>query len=292
MRSRADRLTPLFDFILLDVTQIHNHSNTLQAILNKRVDGVIVRNVLAQDTIDAVVDRLAENLSDRRKFPMFKTLEDAPYTVGQAIVGAGNDLVDYFQDAVTQRTRLANLFAGHQDYERRIVEVFSALSGGLPVEVAHSVEGKAFTPSTIRVLTEGHEIGVHVGNEFARLPQARYLQGLIDMTDQISFFIPLTVPEAGGELVVYGVEWSDVNFLMPKVTSPDQNNVWLEGSDVFNVFQAMDSTAFAPQPGDMLIFDGGRYFHRVSKVEGNTPRRTIGGFVGFSIEHDRLFYWS
>ena len=92
--------------------------------------------------------------------------------------------------------------------------------------------------------------------------------------------------------MVYGVEHNDMSAFMPKTNSPDENNVWLEGSDVANAFQNFDSTAFAPQPGDMLIFDGGRYFHRVSKVEGVLPRRTVGGFVGFSQNHDRLYYWS
>ncbi len=223
---------------------------------------------------------------------MFKALEDAPYTVGQAIVSTDHDLVDYFRDAAVQSARLQRLFAGQQDYEHRIAEVFSSLGGGLPAKVAHSPEGASFTPSTIRVLTEGHEMGVHVGNEFAQLPQARHLRGLIDMTDQISFFIPLSVPKAGGELVVYGVECNEMSAFLPKAKSSESSNVWLEGSAVFNAFQVFDSTAFAPRAGDMLIFDGGRYYHRVSKVEGTAPRRTIGGFVGFSEAHDQLYYWS
>lgn len=292
MRTRTDRSRPLFDFIHTDMAQLGAHAGALQAILNKQLDGIIVRDVLPPATLAAVIERLEADASDRRDFPMFKGHDNAPYTVGRAIVGTEHDLVDYFRDAVVQRSRLATLFAGHTDYETRIAEVFTTLSGGLPAEVAHSPDGEAFTPSTVRVLTEGHEIGVHVGNEFARLPQARHLRSLIDMTDQISFFIPLSVPAGGGELVVYGVEHSDMSAFMPKTTSADQNNVWLEGSKVFNAFAALDSTAFAPQPGDMLIFDGGRYFHRVSKVEGRAPRRTVGGFVGFSVDHERLYYWS
>lgn len=292
MRSRADRSKPLFDFVMTDVSQIDVHAGALQSILDKRLDGIIVRNVLLPETIAAVIPRLEESAVGRRKFPMFKALDDAPYTLGQPIVGTDMDLVEYYRDAVVQRARLADLFAGHQAYEARIAEVFTALAGGLPAEVAHSPDGQAFTPSTVRVLTEGHEMGVHVGNEFARLPQARHLHSLIDMTDQISFFIPLSVPDAGGELVVYGVEHSDMSMFMPKTTSAESSNVWLEGTKVFSAFESLDATAFVPRPGDMLIFDGGRYFHRVSKVQGSAPRRTIGGFVGFSQAHDRLYYWS
>ena len=291
MRIRTDPSKPLFEFIMTDVASIGEHAGALQAILHKRLDGIIVRNVLSPQALSAAIERLDAN-TERRKFPMFKALDDAPYTVGEPIVGTDHDLVAYFRDAVAQRDRLAALFAGHPAYEARIAEVFRALAGGLPAGVAHAPDGRAFTPSTVRVLTEGHEIGVHVGNEFARQPQARHLQGLIDMTDQISFFIPLSVPDAGGELVVYGVEHREMSLFMPKTTSAESSNVWLEGTRVFAAFAGMDSTAFAPGPGDMLIFDGGRYFHRVSKVVGRTPRRTVGGFVGFSQRHDRLYYWS
>jgi hapalindole-type alkaloid chlorinase len=292
MRVRTQPDKPLFEFIYTDVKDVHQHAGSLQAILENRLDGLIVRNVFSPATLEAVVSRLENKTVARREFPMFKGKAGAPYTVGQAIVTSEFDLVEYFRDAVEQRDRLDQLFAGQQDYERCIAHVFSALAGGLPATVAMGPEGQAYTPSTVRVLPEGHEIGVHVGNGFARLPQARHLATVIDMTDQISFFTPLTVPKGGGELVVYGVEYSDMAAFMPQSTQADESNVWLEGTEVFNIFKAMDATAFAPGPGDMLIFDGGRYFHRVSKTEGETPRRTIGGFVGFSTDRERLYYWS
>lgn len=292
MRFRTDRSKPLFEFLLIDFSDIDQHPQTLQSILNKQLDGIIVRKVFDADTVATVARRLDEDSLERRTFPMFRGQADAPYTVGHAIVNSDVDLTDYFRDAAQQDSRLARLFEGQTSYRDRIAAVFSALSGGLPAVSPVGPAGQPYTPSTVRVLTEGHEIGVHVGNGFARLPQARHLASLIDMTDQISFFTPFSVPEGGGELVVYGMEYSDLSALMPTNTSADVSNVWLEGSKIAQVFNNMDATAFAPGPGDMLIFDGGRYFHRVAKVEGKQPRRTIGGFLGFSLDHQRLYYWS
>ncbi len=70
MRYRTDRSKPLFDFILTDVSQIHEHAGALLAILEKRLDGIIVRNVLTPETLAAVIGKLEENAVDRRKFPM------------------------------------------------------------------------------------------------------------------------------------------------------------------------------------------------------------------------------
>jgi hypothetical protein len=255
---------------------------------------MIIRNVLPPDVVDTVCARLeADHTMTRQAFPMFADRPDAPYVVGQAIVTSGGTMSAYFREARAFREQCRALFEGQVDFERRVESIFRALSGGLPVEVAPGPEaGSTYTPATIRVLPEGHEIGIHVGNEFLRQPQSRHLRDVVDMSDQLSFFIPLTVPEGGGELVVYGLEWDDVSAFLPEVSGPDEANVHLEGSPVWEAVSSMDSTAFAPGPGDMLVFDGGRYYHRVSKIVGRTPRRTIGGFLGFSQAHDRVYYWS
>lgn len=167
MRYRAEASQPLFEFILTDAADMHAHSGALQAILNKQLDGIIVRKVLAPQTITSVIAGLEADAEGRRKFPMFKDSVNAPYTLGRPIVGAETDLVDYYRDAQLQRARLNRLFEGHRPYEESIAEVFPALSGGLPVEAAQSPDGEAFTPSTVRVLPEGHEIGVHFGDQAA-----------------------------------------------------------------------------------------------------------------------------
>jgi hypothetical protein len=46
-----------------------------------------------------------------------------------------------------------------------------------------------------------------------------------------------------------------------------------------------------PGVGDMLVFDGGRHYHLVTEVQRGT-RWTLGGFVVFSKNRDRVLYWS
>jgi hypothetical protein len=50
--------------------------------------------------------------------------------------------------------------------------------------------------------------------------------------------------------------------------------------------------AISPRAGDLLVFDGGRYFHRVAKVKGSRIRYTIGGFMMFDQPGETLLYWS
>ena len=47
-----------------------------------------------------------------------------------------------------------------------------------------------------------------------------------------------------------------------------------------------------PRAGDMILFDGGRWFHKVDVVRGSATRWTIGGFLMFDRDGRRAYYWS
>jgi hypothetical protein len=49
--------------------------------------------------------------------------------------------------------------------------------------------------------------------------------------------------------------------------------------------------AARPGVGDLLLFDAGRHYHRVTKVEGATSRWTMGGFLARDPGHGVLYYW-
>ena len=44
--------------------------------------------------------------------------------------------------------------------------------------------------------------------------------------------------------------------------------------------------------GDLLVFDAGRHFHRVTPVMGARPRWTLGGFVALSRDGSCFFVWN
>jgi hypothetical protein len=291
MRTQSDPARPLFDFRFVDVADVGDHADAIAAMYAKHLDGMIVRGVLPPAAVDAAVRSLDADTLPKWQFPDYADRAEPAYTIGRPIVGADPTLEAYFDDAVFQRARLRTLFDGHLDFEQRLYGVVSALAGGLPVDVAPGPGSKTCPPATVRVLPENTEIGIHVGNEFIRMPQAEHLRSIVDMSDQISYFLPLSTPERGGELIVYGVEWQDCRSFLP-ASGPGRSNVWNEVTAVFEAFKDFGSTAFSPEPGDLLIFDGGRYFHRVAKTEGRRPRRTIGGFIGFSKGRERVYVWS
>lgn len=282
MRFRKDLDKPLFSFIDIPAAEADLHPEAIHAMVGRSLDGIILRGFYPAEALASVILRLSdEALAPREVGP------GMPFMLGQAMVGIDVNVERYLADAARQQARLQQLFAGHRDLEAALIAAFSALSGGLGASPALGEGGRRCPPATVRVLPKGREIGVHVGNDFARQPHAQALVEALDIQTQLSFFMPLSVSEAGGELVVYALEHSDLAGL---ATTP--GSVWLEGTMVHDAVSRLDATTFAPQPGDLLIFDGGRYFHRVTRVEGETPRRTIGGFLGLTKDHRHIHYWS
>jgi hypothetical protein len=108
----------------------------------------------------------------------------------------------------------------------------------------------------------------------------------------LSYFVTLSVPDGGGELIVYALEWDDTAPYAPSTTTTAPPSVYDSSHFNFMLMERFEKTPFRPGPGDLLIFDGGRYYHRVSQTQGDRPRRTIGGFLAFSKARDLIYYWS
>jgi hapalindole-type alkaloid chlorinase len=293
MVKRHESDQPLLRFVTIDAADIHSYPTAVADIYAGRLDGMIIRGVLPHDAVELVVDRLERGEFDMEaiKFVPFAHLDVAPHTLGRAILASGMDTDAYFHSAGMFREKCRALFRDTVDFEQRIEQTIGVLSGGLPVSVPSGPGHGSYTPATIRVLPDGHEIGIHVGNDFLYLPQCQHLAGLVDAT-QLSYFMPLTLSESGGELIVYALEWDD---MAPHYTVAEDGRP--VGPSVTNGFilamvESYESMCFRPGPGDLLIFNGGRYYHRVAPTLGARPRRTIGGFLAWSKAGDAIHYWS
>jgi hypothetical protein len=292
VKRRESSEEELFHFLVIDADEVAKYPTAIADMYERRLDGIIVRGALPADAVGTVVERLERNEfgMDPVKFVGTVDVKTAPHVLGRSLLSSGAETESYFADAEQFREKCRALFRQTVDFEQCIERVFVALSGGLPVSVPQDPQGRTYTPATIRVLPNGHEIGIHVGNDFPQLSQCHHLAGLFDTTDQLSYFVSLSVPEGGGELVVYALEYDDV---APAPTGTGMPAVYDSSSYNFILMeQRFEKTLFRPGPGDLLIFDGGRYYHRVTHTQGDRPRRTIGGFLNYSKARDSIYYWS
>jgi len=281
----ASLLTPnsfvqVFD---VDFDGLYKFPNGLDDIRKERVQGFLIRNVMPAAFCQEVVDRL------ERKDIEFLELSFQK-TYGAQLLGRPVDmsvtLEQYFQESRQFRDACRALFKGGPDYEGRIEEVCRRIGGGRSVQVppARTPEEGSYTSATIRVLPPGGQIGVHCGNEAMHRKTYDHLNTMIENIDQISYFLTLNPPEGGGELVIFSLRYDQIDSTM---MNKEGNRCFVD-----NIIDRYQKVAVRPRRGDLLIFDGGRYFHLVSHVQGAKTRWTIGGFMGFGRDDKSLYYWS
>jgi hypothetical protein len=313
MRKKCEA-EPLFRFHEVSVDDLHKFPDAIEDIIRGRYQGLIIHGVFDPETVAELTSRMDRGAAPitRTSFPTPVYTDKGGLAKYRALPAERTRLADqeaddargylmgtpmtlerdeqrYFAAAASFRAGCRVLFEGLPDFEERMTEVFGAVAGGRQVRIPPGPGGASYAPATIRVLSEGLEIGIHADSDFIHLPLSRQVAEYADVSSQLSYFVTLRVPEDGGELVVYGLEWSDVQELR---TERDSGSPGCQTNKVLSLLEQCDSMTFKPGPGDLLLFDGGRYYHRVTHIRGPRARITIGGFLVVSTDDRVVYYWS
>lgn len=272
---------PVLDFEFFDVKDTVHHSNALREIYDGTRGGMVVRGVYSKDEMARVVARLE---SSQQNFPqMLLPASQKSYFLGLCLEGGDPTLKDYLHAAARFREETLPVFEGMEPFESRIERLFHSVSGGRPVRLARYRDGRAYTPATIRILPQGGQLAPHCGNEMFNRPSYTHLHSIVDEYDQISYFLTLQEAEEGGGLIIYSLKWSEVG----------SDHILPDGrSNVGSLLSQAEWMEVRPTAGDVLMFDGGRYLHRVDWVRGHRTRWTMGGFLMFDQSSDNLLYWA
>ena len=263
----------------LDARELDGSIDHLAELHDRRADVLLLSNVFTAQEMALVAARfnsgecadLHDTVSEKFRF----------YSLGRCLDMMNDDLRPYFAQMPRFRERCESVFRDTAGYEARVSEVIHRLGGARPTSVPAGPRGEAYMPSTIRHLPSGGYIPPHCEREQLERPAYHHLKGVIDPLTMTSFYVPLSYGEGGGEIVVYGFEWSDVQ---PHMMSHGRSNVE-------SFIDRCPSTAFRPPVGGMIVFDGGRLFHRVTPVVDG-DRWTIGGFLAASADRARIHFRS
>lgn len=293
MKTRVSLDEPLFRFLEIEQAGIHHHRSCVDDILAKRSSGIIIHDALPQHALRVAQERLGQHdmLLGKRPFNDFPDHPSSPFMIGRVLVSASADLVEYFDAAPQTRDHLRTLFAGTLDIDEHVQGLLGALAADRPVSVPVAPHGKTYASATVRSLPQGQEIGVHADNSSARIPQMHDLGTTTRVMEQLSFFFVLTAPTTGGDLIVYGLEWDDVSSRFPDRFNANEI-LYDKTNTLLPLIELSGRSTFTPREGDLVVFDAGRYYHRVTPVIGSRPRTTLGGFLALSHDEKVLHYWS
>jgi hypothetical protein len=272
---------PVLDFEFIDAADVHRYPDALREIYRAERGGLVVRGVYSKEEMAEVVSRLESGQNDFPTMVLPPTQKSSFF--GLCLEGNDPTLQSYLAAAERFREQTVKVFAGMEPFESRMERLFACLAGGRRVELARFTDGRAYTPATIRILPVGSQLATHCGNEMFLRPSYGHLNSIVDNYDQISYFLTLQEPEEGGELIIYDLKWAEVG---PEHILPDQR------SNVGSLLADSQWMAVRPSAGDVLMFDGGRWLHRVDWIKGSRTRWTMGGFMMFDPPGETLFYFA
>lgn len=250
--------------------------DAIERIYEGTLDGLTIRGVFPPQEMATCVRRTHEYAAEFRD-------HGEQIMFGTALVGADDVRADYFTGASTINDRIESLFDA--DFVGRVAEILSACGGGRPAVVPDEEGRGRYVPATIRFLPPGRGVmHAHTANEFCDTWGAySHLRDIARMWNSLSYFIVGQAPDAGGELVLYDLMWDD---------TPDDVLALGMSQERDDLLSRFDALSVPPGVGDMILFTGGRIWHRVAPVEGDAERVTIGGFVAFSKDEEQVLFWS
>ena len=262
---------------VIDLAAVPSRRGLLRGVLDRSIDGVIVRGFLSPELVEVAARRL-DAVQEGAE----------PVVPGAAIRMIGRPLqwsdpgsAQYRRADAEVRAACAALFGPALDVVGHAHELLRAL-GDLPLDIPRTPGGASHCPVTLRLIPPGACVGPH--HELAQLafPSYTHLRAALDPSALFSFYTSIVPAERGGELLVYGLEHGD------------------PGSDALRDGDGQARPLldrFPPErvdlgSGDLVVFDSGRLAHQVTTVEGARTRCTLGGLLARDRGRGRLLTWS
>jgi hypothetical protein len=177
-----------------------------------------------------------------------------------------NEITDVFRNRVKKLAPSMNTFLSGVDEQSEFSDTWSSL------RILESNKG---------------QFPIHCGNYFRQFNTDYFsnLDKVVTAEEQLSYFIMIQKPKTDVAIEVYDAHWKQFkskidDFILFTI---DGKKTALEDIECNNVVL---------QEGDILIFNGGDFWHRVPGFEGKISRITLGGFISFSIDKSQINLWA
>lgn len=264
----------------VDANRVAEHGDAIVRILDGRLAGIIVRGAIAPVRAAELVRRLQSNGGS---LPAFRPPVFQGQVFGMPLVSASDGLSTYLDDAARFRSGCAAICPDYPQLEQRVAELLAALAQDLVVSVPRGPNGRSYLPATIRMLIEGDRLPLHYENETLRSPVMTALRPLLNLSTLMSFYMPLAVPPSGGLLRLFWTHCLDGGDTLVESFGGEER--------ARPQFEARGYATVLPGVGDLLVFDGGRWYHDVTPIVGG-QRWTWGGFLAATRDGRAIHYWS
>jgi|CXWL01.1.fsa_nt_gi hypothetical protein len=271
---------------------VPSRSDSISSILRGDLDGFVVSDFLSAGECAGLIKGFRA-LQDRERVRADVGIHSYPMAFAQMDQMVREQKMtarEYHERARTFREGFASRFG--VDLERRLGALFEGLASGIKTAVPEDLAGcGSFVPFTFRELLPGvGTLKAHCERLFFQeFPS--FFERLMHFTDNealLSFFIVLQRPGRGGALALYDLIWR------PGQKRPTDFDIRHPDGACVNVddVEALPQQRLSPSTGALVVFSGGKIWHRVDLTETAPSRITIGGFLSFSPDVRRMYLWS
>ena len=255
---------------------IAQHSGQLNNLWTDQLDGIIIRQVISPSVLSTFLTLLSDPITN-----LPRTSYYWGQVYGRVLTSQLDDLDEYYSDAAAYNINLPAIWGDDNNTWPEFFSEMLQLLHGRNADVPQFTNEKCCTSSTIRIIADGSELTTHCGNQFAyKSSKFDDLKKISLLDNQVSYFLLLQEPSEGGELTIFDAKWSN------------RSQYSNQSSDLFHTIESRGSIQLDLRAGDLLIFQGGQFYHRVERAQGPIPRITLGGFITPSIDKQNLYFWS
>lgn len=253
--------------------------SVLERIDRGELDGVVVRGVLSADEVDRAVAGLEQQQSSTAHHPI--SPDTAAFTLGPMLVTSPTGMDAYLASTAATDAMLDTHLGAGGSFRARVLGWLGTLSGSGAVHAPSAGADRAYGIASVRCLPPGSELVAHCEAEQFQQPAYADFHDELAGGPLLSYFVALndTLPDRA--LVVYDLR-ADGPLTDLSVDDKRRIRERVEGYPCFEV---------PMRKGDLILFNGGRYYHRVRPTEGVRSRWTVGGFVSFARDR-RCLVWA
>ena len=254
--------------LVVNLSQVDGAS--LQSILSEKIPAIVIRNFYNKKMCQTIVDRITNH--SQYNFQNGKLIHIGPFLMSHA-----TDKKKYFQDAKESQKTFERLFCG---IKSPIIQIYQGINNRLPdysISLASEFQND-YSPAIIRIHEKGKSIPIHKDN--VKYEGKEY--ALSDIDHQLSCVLHLQESESGGDLIMYKKQWKKEDERFRNIDFGYSSRV-LEPSESCKMSSL--------NAGDLVIMNPS-YYHKVTKITGNTPRITLGMFLGFYRKDCKIVAWA
>lgn len=291
-KKNAVSTEPTYRIADVDASDLSAYADGIDRLQNETLDGFIIRNVFSQEEVKKLITA-HDKLGDEKKYfsDTGMIVFPPPFSkIDQTAANSQEEMEQFYIDAVDLWKNFPSQFG--VDFEGRVHEVLSKIAGGRELATPRGMNDiGTYSAAGFKHLVPGKgHFKAHCGNLFHKEFPTFYthMNEISIIENQMSYFVMFDPPQKGGELTLYDVLWSKAEKRMKgdTVLQDKEGNLL----DLENEKQVRRQY-LTPKAGDMIVFSGGRIWHKVELAE-ITRRLTCGGFLTRSRDDQKVYTWT